>query len=78
VRVDRDRPQHARNFDAGHIPSGTAYHRVLTDLRKLAAKRASARDSQPATPVKSELDRIRERHASRLTGAQDWQPSTRM
>jgi hypothetical protein len=46
VRVDRDRQQHARNFDAGHIPSGTAYHRVLTDLRKLAAKRASAGDSQ--------------------------------
>jgi hypothetical protein len=28
--------QHARNFDSGHIPSGTACHQVLTELRKLA------------------------------------------
>ena len=63
--------QHARNFDAGHIPSGTACHRVLTELRKLAAKHVLAGDSQTATPVKSALDRIRERHASRLAGAQD-------
>jgi hypothetical protein len=63
--------QHARNFDAGHHPSGNSAARVLTELRKLAAKRASTRDSQTATPVKSELDRLRERHASRLADAQD-------
>lgn len=63
--------QHARNFDAGHHPSGNSAARVLTELRKLAAKHVLAVDSQTATPVKSELDRIRERHASRLAGAQN-------
>jgi hypothetical protein len=28
--------QHARNFDAGHAPSGSGVQRVLTELRKLA------------------------------------------
>lgn len=30
--------QHARNFDAGHAPSGSGVQRVLTELRKLAAE----------------------------------------
>jgi pyruvate-formate lyase len=63
--------KHARNFDAGHHPSGNSAARVLAELRKLAAKRASAGDSKTATLVKSELDRIREHRASRLAGAQD-------
>jgi len=29
--------QHARNFDAGHAPSGGGVQRVLTELRTLAA-----------------------------------------
>ncbi|MGH4008289.1 MAG: hypothetical protein ACRDTH_09095 [Pseudonocardiaceae bacterium] len=28
--------QHARNFDAGHFPSGGGVQRVLTELRALA------------------------------------------
>ena len=28
--------QHARNFDAGHFPSGGGVQRVLTELRTLA------------------------------------------
>jgi hypothetical protein len=31
--------QHARNFDAGHAPSGGGVQRVLTELRTLAAER---------------------------------------
>lgn len=62
--------QHARNFDVGHHPSGNSAARVLAELRKLAAKGASPGDSQTATPVKSELDRIRKHRASRLAGAQ--------
>ena len=38
--------QHARNFDAGHAPSGGGVQRVLTELRTLAAER-------PASPVAS-------------------------
>jgi hypothetical protein len=33
--------QHARNFDAGHFPSGGGVQRVLTELRKLAKHMAS-------------------------------------
>jgi hypothetical protein len=33
--------QHARNFDAGHSPSGGAAQRVLTELRTLAERAAS-------------------------------------
>jgi hypothetical protein len=34
--------QHARNFDAGHVPSGGGVQRVLTELRRLAAERAAS------------------------------------
>ena len=34
--------QHARNFDAGHAPSGGGVQRVLTELRRLAAERAAS------------------------------------
>jgi len=30
--------KHARNFDAGHAPSGGGVQRVLTELRRLAAE----------------------------------------
>ena len=33
--------QHARNFDAGHFPSGGGVQRMLTELRKLAERAAS-------------------------------------
>ena len=33
--------QHARNFDAGHFPSGGGMQRVLTELRRLAERAAS-------------------------------------
>jgi hypothetical protein len=59
--------KHARDFDAGHAPSGGGVQRVLTELRKLAAKQTATR----ATPVRSELDNLRSRRAARLTGAQE-------
>lgn len=62
--------QHARNFDAGHIPSGTACHRVLTELRKLAKHMASPA-AEAATPVRSALDDIRARRAARLAAFAD-------
>jgi hypothetical protein len=62
--------QHARNFDAGHAPSGSGAQRVLTELRKLAERMAS-RATESATPMRSELDNIRVRRAARLTDAQD-------
>lgn len=34
--------RHARNFDAGHAPSGGGVQRVLTELRKLAAEREAS------------------------------------
>jgi hypothetical protein len=34
--------QHARNFDAGHAPSGSGVQRVLTELRTLAAEHAAS------------------------------------
>ena len=67
IKVGR---QHARNFDAGHFPSGTACHRVLTELRRLA-KHMAASAAEAATPVHSELDDIRARRAARLAGVQD-------
>jgi hypothetical protein len=66
--------QHARNFDAGHIPSGTACHRVLTELDKLA-ERAAAQAAEAATPGRNALDDIRARRAARLTSAQDREQS---
>jgi hypothetical protein len=38
--------QHARNFDAGHAPSGGDVQRVLTELRTLAERAASPMASQ--------------------------------
>jgi len=71
VRADRDRPQARAGLRRRALRQRRRGAPVLTELRKLAAKRASAGDSQTATPVKSELDRLRERHARRLAGAQD-------
>jgi hypothetical protein len=51
--------KHARDFDAGHFASGGAAQRVLTELRKQAAK--------AATPVRSALDDLRARCADRIT-----------
>jgi hypothetical protein len=62
--------QHARNFDAGHAPSGTAAQRVLSELRKLAERTAS-RTTETATPVRSKLDDLRARRAARLTDTQN-------
>jgi hypothetical protein len=62
--------QHARNFDAGHFPSGGAARRVLTELRKLAERMASPAATM-ATPVRNVLDDLRARQAARLTSAQE-------
>jgi hypothetical protein len=62
--------RHARDFDAGHSPSGGAAQWVLIELRKLAERMASPA-VEAATPVHNELDNIRARLAARLTGAQD-------
>ncbi len=62
--------QHARNFDVGHIPSGTACHRVLTELRKLA-KHMASQAAETATPGRNALDDIRARRAARLPGVQE-------
>jgi hypothetical protein len=56
--------QHARNFDAGHIPSGTACQRVLTELRKLA-ERMAALAAEAATPGRNALEEIRARRGAR-------------
>jgi resolvase-like protein len=48
---------HARDFDAGHAPSGSGVRRVLTELRKLAEHMASPA-AEAATPMRSELDDI--------------------
>jgi hypothetical protein len=58
---------YARNFDAGHSPSGGGVQRVLTELRKLAERMAS-QAAEAATPVRSALDDIRTRHDARLAG----------
>jgi hypothetical protein len=43
--------QHARNFDAGHAPSGNGVQRVLTELRTLAEDgRWGTEFSEPAGP----------------------------
>jgi hypothetical protein len=62
--------QHARNFDAGHAPSGSGAQRVLTELRKLAERMASGA-TETATPARSELDNIRARRAARLAVAEN-------
>jgi hypothetical protein len=62
--------KHARDFDAGHAPSGSGVQRVLTELRKLAERMVSP-IAEAATPVRSELDDIRARHDARLAGVQD-------
>jgi hypothetical protein len=58
--------RHARNFDAGHFPSGGGVQRVLTELRKLA-KRMASPAAEAATPVRSELDDLCARCADRIT-----------
>ena len=62
--------QHARNFDAGHAPSGSGVQRVLTELRRLSERMAS-RATETATPARSKLDDLRARRAARLTDAQN-------
>jgi hypothetical protein len=62
--------QHARNFDAGHAPSGSGVQRVLTELRKLSGRMAS-RATETATPVRSKLDDLRARRAERFADAQN-------
>lgn len=69
--------RHARDFDAGHAPSGGAAQRVLAELRKLAERMAS-QAATTATPVRSALDDIRARRAARLAGAQDGEAPTRV
>jgi hypothetical protein len=64
--------KHARDFDAGHSPSGGGVQRVLTELRKLAERMVSPA-AEAATPVRSALDDIRARRAARLAGAQEWE-----
>jgi hypothetical protein len=63
--------QHARNFDAGHIPSGTACHRVLTELSKLAERMAASQAAEAATLMHNELNEIRARRAALLAEAAD-------
>lgn len=64
---------HARNFDAGHNPSGSGVQRVLDKLRALAKAQAREADKQcevnkqaeqPAA-VTSELDALRVRRSNR-------------
>jgi hypothetical protein len=62
--------KYARDFDAGHSPSGGGVQRVLTELRKLAERMVSPA-AEAATPVRSELDDIRARRAARLADTQD-------
>lgn len=62
--------QHARNSDAGYSANGGAAQRVLTELRKLA-ERAAPQAATTATPVRSKLDDLRARRATRLTDAQN-------
>ena len=62
--------RHARDFDAGHHPSGNSAARVLSELRKLA-ERAAPRAATTATPVRSKLDDLRARRAAQLTDAQN-------
>ncbi len=52
--------KHARDFDAGHAPSGGGVQRVLTELRKLARHMVSPA-ATTATPVLSVLDDLRAR-----------------
>jgi hypothetical protein len=53
--------KHARDFDAGHAPSGSGARRVLTELRRLAVEQAAT----TTTSVSGELDNIRARRAGR-------------
>jgi hypothetical protein len=60
---------HARNFDAGHHPSGGGVQRVLSELRRLSQReeKAAAKAVQQAPieqPVRSELDELRARRAT--------------
>jgi hypothetical protein len=61
---------HARNFDAGHNPSGGGVQRVLAELRRLAQREEKAAAKQAAVqapveqPVRSQLDELRARRAT--------------
>lgn len=60
--------QHARNFGAGHSPSGSACQRVLAELRKLARDevKTAARSEIPAVQqADSRVDEIRARRERR-------------
>lgn len=60
---------HARNFDAGHSPSGGGVQRVLSELRRLKIQEdratAKALADQPTELAKSDLDDLRARRAHR-------------
>ena len=60
--------QHARNFDAGHFPSGNAVQRVLAELRRMTV-RFGREQIKPAPAQKSDLDKLRDKRAQRLSGA---------
>ena len=66
---------HARNFDAGHHPSGGGVQRVLAELRRLAQREEKAAAKQavqaPVEPVRSELDVLRARRANRVPDPED-------
>ncbi|MGH3795959.1 MAG: hypothetical protein ACRDSP_13840 [Pseudonocardiaceae bacterium] len=55
--------QHARDFDAGHSPSGGGVQRVLRELRTLANRVAPGAAAQQPE-ARSELDVLRERRAA--------------
>lgn len=61
--------KHAEDFDAGHAPSGAQLHRVLTELRKLAAKQVAQAPRRGSGSATSDLDAIRAKRASRLASA---------
>jgi hypothetical protein len=62
--------RYARDFDAGHFASGTACHRVLIELSKLAERMAS-QAAEAATPGRNAFEDIRARRAARLTGIRE-------
>ncbi|MGH3549434.1 MAG: hypothetical protein ACRDQU_15275 [Pseudonocardiaceae bacterium] len=56
--------QHARDFDAGHSPSGGGVQRVLRELRALAKQLAPVAAAERRVEARSELDALRERRAA--------------
>lgn len=61
--------QHARDFDAGHYPSGSGVQRVLTELRKLAERLERAREQSTKQQMGGQLDELRTRRVDRLANA---------